>query len=102
LVLRLGRTLFRLGEADIPLLDQARADLLAAGDVEGAAEADATLGEFHWMAGDRDPAFASLDRALGVVDDLPPSETKARVLALASRFNMLSGNYPETIRRGQE
>ena len=101
LVLRLGRTLFLLGEIETQLLEQARAELLAAGDVEGAAEADASLGELHWMAGERDPAFASLDRALALVDELPPSETKARVLALASRFNMLSGNYRESIRRGE-
>jgi tetratricopeptide (TPR) repeat protein len=102
LVLRLGRALFLLGEPDIPLLEQAREELLAAGDVQGAAEADTTLGEYHWMAGDRDPAFASLGRARLLVDDLPPSATKARVTALASRFNMLSGNYAESIRLGEE
>ena len=102
LVLRLGRTFFLLGEPDIPLLEQAREDLLAAGDFEGAAEAYATLGELHWLGGDRDPAFESLGRARRLVEDLPPSETKARVTTLASRLSMLSGDYPESIRLGEE
>jgi class 3 adenylate cyclase/tetratricopeptide (TPR) repeat protein len=102
LVLRLGRALFLLGEPDLPLLEQARKELIAAGDSEGAAEADAILAETHWIAGDRDPAFENLTSARRLVENLPPSPAKARITALASRLHMLAGDYPESMRLGEE
>jgi hypothetical protein len=52
LLLRLGRALYYLGETDpgvVEVLEGARDELLAAGDTEGAVEAEATLCEQQWM-----------------------------------------------------
>jgi class 3 adenylate cyclase/tetratricopeptide (TPR) repeat protein len=102
LVLQLGRTLFFLGEPDTDLLERARDKLSAAGDAEGAAEAETILAEFYWMQGERDSAFSHLDGARGLVEALPPSFAKARATAMTSRFAMLSGEYEDSIRFGDE
>ncbi len=102
LLLRLGRALYLLGETDVELLLQARDELLAAGDVEGAAEAETTLCEHFWLAGDRDSAMDQLDLARQRVDPLPASRTKARVVATASRLLMLAAQEDEAVRVGEE
>ena len=63
LLLRLGRARFLVGDTDPSVLERAVEELLAAGDVEGAAQAERTLTEQVWLAGERDPAFEHLDRA---------------------------------------
>ncbi len=102
LLLRLGRARFLVGDTDPSVLERAVEELLAAGDVEGAAQAERTLTEQVWLAGERDPAFEHLDRALALVADLPPSEVKARVIGDASRFRMLASDYDEAIRIGTQ
>jgi class 3 adenylate cyclase/tetratricopeptide (TPR) repeat protein len=102
LLLRLGRALYELGETDVELLEQARDESLASSDVEGAAEAEATLCEHFWLAGDRDAAMAHLDRARGLVEPRPASRTKARVTGEASRLLMLASRADEAIRVGEE
>ena len=78
LLFRLGRARFLVGDTDTSPLERAVEELLAAGDVEGAARAERTLTEQFWLAGERDPAFEHLDRALALVVNLPPSPVKAR------------------------
>ena len=53
------------------MLEEARAALLAVGDRERAAEADALLGEISWIEGRNDVAFAHLERGLDLVRDAP-------------------------------
>jgi class 3 adenylate cyclase/tetratricopeptide (TPR) repeat protein len=101
LILRLGRSLFLLGETDAALLEQGAAELLAGGDLEGAADAERILAEQLWLAGERDAAFEHLDRALDLLDTAPPSSAKAYVIGDASRFRMLSSDYDESIRFGR-
>jgi class 3 adenylate cyclase/tetratricopeptide (TPR) repeat protein len=102
IVLRLGRSLFFLGAPDIALFEQASAELLQAGDVEGAAEAEVRLCEYYWLSGERDAAFQHLDSARSLVEPRPPSFAKARATALASRLTMLSADYAESIEAGRE
>jgi tetratricopeptide (TPR) repeat protein len=102
LLLRLGRTLALHAEPDEVVLEQARDDLLSAGDTEGAVDAEANLCELSWEAGDRDRAFEHLDRARELADTLPASPTKARVLSLGSRLLMLASEAREAIRLGEE
>jgi predicted ATPase/class 3 adenylate cyclase len=101
-VLRLGRTLFFLGDPDTELLHRAGADLAEAGDAEGAAEAETILAEYYWMQGERDAAFEHLGSARRLVEKLPSSFAKARATGIASRFTMLSGDYEESVRTGAE
>jgi tetratricopeptide (TPR) repeat protein len=43
-----------------------------------------------------------MDRALGLVRDLPPSPAKAEVLVERSRLSMLAGEYENSIQLGEE
>jgi DNA-binding SARP family transcriptional activator len=79
LELRAGAA-YCLGEgAGEDLLSRARDGLLARGDRERAAEAEAHLGLLAYTQG-RDRS-SHLDRALALVADLPPSHSKAVVLS---------------------
>ena len=91
-----------MGDPDAGLVELARDELLAAGDIEGAAEAETRLAEQFWLAGDRDAAFAHLRRAGELVEPLPPSFVKAHAISTASRFRMLAGDFDEAIRLGCE
>jgi class 3 adenylate cyclase/tetratricopeptide (TPR) repeat protein len=102
IVLRLGRALFVLGDTDVVLLEQARDDLLAAGEPEGAADAEKTLCEHYWLAGDRDLALEHLSRARDLVAGLERSPVKARVTEEAARLMMLAARDEEAIRLGEE
>ncbi|MBD0328959.1 MAG: AAA family ATPase [Thermoleophilia bacterium] len=90
-----ARALFGSGdEKRRETLETARQALLAAGDVEGAAEADALLAEVAWLEGGK--ADAHLERAMTLIADYAPSATKARVIAACARFRMLA-QEPEAI-----
>jgi class 3 adenylate cyclase len=101
LLLDFARALWLAGEPDVMLLEQARDELLGAGDAEGAAEAETRLTEHFWLEGDRDATFAHLRNAGDLVESLPPSFAKAHAIATASRFRMLAGEHEEAIRLGR-
>ncbi len=69
--------------------------------VELAAEADALLAELWWFRGDRDACDRHLERAHALVQDLPSSPGKARVLSQVSRYRMLAGADEDAIRIGE-
>src|SRR5207237_1695039 len=77
-------------------------ELLGAGDVEGAADAERTLSWHLWVAGERDRAFAHLDRALNLVNDRGPSPAKANVFGGAARSKLLAGDSEEATGYGRE
>ena len=103
LLLRLALAQFFVGDE---LLDQtlgeARDALLAAGDLEGAAEAEARLSEVWWHRGQSEQARPHLERARELVAGLPPSPAKGRVLGELSRVQMLAGEEPQSIEVGLE
>jgi tetratricopeptide (TPR) repeat protein len=102
LLLRLGRALWLFNEPAVEVFETANEELLAAGDVEGAAEAETRLAEHFWLAGDRKAAFTHLERAREMVEELPRSPVKAQATAAASRFRMLAAEEGEAIRLGSE
>jgi class 3 adenylate cyclase/tetratricopeptide (TPR) repeat protein len=102
LLFRLGRALYQFGETDVGVLERAHEELLAAGDTEGAAEAETTLCEHFWLAGENDRAIEHLAKAQRLVHDLEPSRVKARVAATASRILMLASEEEQSIRVGEE
>jgi class 3 adenylate cyclase len=101
-LLRLGRASAQLGETDFALLERARDELLAAGDEEGAAEAETQMCVEYWIAGERDPAIEHLEQAQRLVEPLPASPAKARATATASRLLMLAAEHDEAIRVGEQ
>jgi tetratricopeptide (TPR) repeat protein len=103
LLLARGRAAHAVGRDDAPvLLDAAVRALRDAGDSAGAADAEIVLYESEWSRGDRDRAFAHLERALGLVADAEPSRTKAAVLSQAARFSMLAGRHEAAIELGRQ
>jgi len=87
--------------AETPLGEAVYA-LIEAGDREGAARGEIFLAESGWRAGRRDSAYEHVARAVELLEDLPPSPSKARVLSEVSRYHMLGGRYPEAIQIGEE
>jgi tetratricopeptide (TPR) repeat protein len=83
-------------------LEEAHDALLAAGDSEHAAEADALLAESWWHRGDRARSFEHLDRSRKLVEGLPPSPGKALVLSQFSRYRALAEQNEEAIEAGEE
>jgi class 3 adenylate cyclase/tetratricopeptide (TPR) repeat protein len=83
-------------------LEQAIAGLLEAGIPEPAAEAEAFLGHGAWYRGDREEAVVHFARARELVQDRDASSSKARVLALSARFQMLAGAHEEAIAAARE
>ncbi|HEX5245867.1 MAG TPA: adenylate/guanylate cyclase domain-containing protein [Gaiellaceae bacterium] len=103
LLLRLALARYAAGEpAPEDALEQARGALLAAGDEEGAAEAEARLSELWWHRGRREVAHAHLQRARELVAGAPASAAKARVLSEVARYQMLAGEGREALEAGAE
>jgi tetratricopeptide (TPR) repeat protein len=102
LLLSCGEALHQSGQdAEATLHDAARA-LLESGEREGAATAETLLAERDWQRGDRDRAYEHMARAVELIEDAPPSPTKARVLSEVSRYHMLGGRMDEAIAIGLE
>ena len=85
-----------------PLAVRALERLLAAGDVESAAEAEVLLAESDWFAGRSDSTFARLEHARRLIADRPPSAAKATAYAETSRFLMLAQRSAEAIEVGRQ
>ncbi|MHB8643520.1 MAG: AAA family ATPase [Gaiellaceae bacterium] len=98
-----GLALHALGdERRFDLMEEARSALVAAGDTDGAAEADLTLAQSWWWAGERDRCSACLERAAELVRDGDEPSTRASVLGQIARFNSLFGESEAAIDRAQE
>ncbi len=102
LLLKLGYGEWLIGEPPTEHLREAAVGMLAAGDLEGAAEAETRLAESAWLAGERDASFEHLRRARELLDPLPASRTKAHTIAMAARLKMLASDDREAIRVGLE
>ena len=83
-------------------LEEARDALLAVGQAEPAAEAEAFLAHGAWYQGDRDTAQQHFAQAEALVAGTGASASKARVLALSARFRMLKGDHKEAISVAQD
>jgi class 3 adenylate cyclase/tetratricopeptide (TPR) repeat protein len=88
------------GSGQTELAEAAEA-LVALGDREHAAQAEILLADTEWQSGHRDPAYAHLERAVGLLEDIPSSPAKARVLSEVSRYHMIAGRK-EAVRIGRE
>jgi class 3 adenylate cyclase/tetratricopeptide (TPR) repeat protein len=75
-------------------LESARDALLAAGDMNRAAEADVLLARMYWERGHGDLAHRHTARAQELVGDTL-SASSAHVLAVSARFLELAGDYDE-------
>ena len=103
------RLLYRLGRARAAgeqtgeeLLAEARDGLLAQGDREAAAEAEALLGQLLWRQGRGEEAMVHDRRASELLADAGPSPAKAFVLVHLAGGLGSAGQNQEAIRVGRE
>jgi class 3 adenylate cyclase/tetratricopeptide (TPR) repeat protein len=93
LLFRLGEASFNHDETGDDVLAEAVDALVEAGNVEAAAEAKVMLSHLAWAHELREQAFEHLEQATRLVDDLPPSRAKTRVLSGQTRhFMLVSGD----------
>jgi class 3 adenylate cyclase/tetratricopeptide (TPR) repeat protein len=102
LLFRLGRARYYADEAGGDALAEARDQLLAAGDSETAAEAEALLGHLAWSQGHSERASEHLRRAAAMIDSPEPSRSKAFVQAMLSGFLGHSGQLREAVQVGRQ
>jgi tetratricopeptide (TPR) repeat protein len=98
LLLSYGRALFHAEGSGKEALREAADDFLEAGEPEQAALALVALADFvHFIEGKSQESQASLDLAVSLVKDSPPSSVKAGVLANRARFHMISDETDQAI-----
>ena len=102
LLFKLGRSRAIGGDFDPDVLAAACRELVAAGDPETAAEAEAELADLHWFRGDSDQSTVHLQRAHDLVKGRQPSRAKAFVLSNMAFARFLSGAGGEAERIGRE
>jgi len=100
LELRAGEA-YSLGEGTgEELLERARDGLLAIGDRERAAEAEARLGQLAYVQGRE--RSSHMDRALALVADLPASHSKAMVLSQGMMHLLVADRNADALQVGRE
>ena len=102
LLLRLGRGRRFSDESGTEELEQARDGLLRLGDRASAAEAVVLLAALAVAAGDRSAVERHAADSEALVEELPPSPSKALVLAELARFEMLGAMFGQAARLAGE
>jgi class 3 adenylate cyclase/tetratricopeptide (TPR) repeat protein len=86
----------------VSVLEEACDLLVANGDRERAAEAEAILAQTIWFQGRQDEVDPHLRAAEALVEGAPPSRAVARVLAWSARYSMLAGDNPRGLEGARE
>jgi class 3 adenylate cyclase/tetratricopeptide (TPR) repeat protein len=102
ILLSYGRALALGQESGFEELTEAAALLVDLGDREQAAEAEILLADATRSLGRRDAAYDHLDRAVRLVDAVPASNAKARVLSEVSRYHMLGDRSEKAVQIGRQ
>lgn len=102
LLLSYGRALAFGQESGYDQLAEAARDLAELGDREHAAQAEILLADASWRVGQRDSAYAHLEQAVSLVEDVPSSAAKARVLSEVSRYHLLGDRLDQAVQIGRE
>jgi class 3 adenylate cyclase/tetratricopeptide (TPR) repeat protein len=99
---RLGRSMWLHRDAGADVLATAREALLAAGDVETAANAELMIGDLVWRRGAGAEAQDHFDRAESLIEGRPPSSEIASAKAHLARYLMVTSRSDDAIRVGRE
>ena len=96
-------TMLAIGqESGEPELELAAKALVELGDPEHAARAEVLLADSDWRSGQRDAAYAHLERAVQLVETSPSSPAKATVFSEVSRYHMLGDRFDDAIQIGRQ
>ena len=102
LLLRLGQARMYAEQAGDELLAEARDGLLAGGDREAAAEAEALLGQLSSWQGRGEESVEHGRRAAAILEGAPPSRAKALAMVNLSGRLMQAGRNQEAIAVGRQ
>jgi tetratricopeptide (TPR) repeat protein len=102
LLLLIGRSRPDDATLDDAMLEEASEGLLAQGDVEGAAEAQAMLGLNWWVRGSSERAHAHAERAERLLSGTAASPTRAQVLSMVARLATAAGDNARAVEVGTE
>jgi class 3 adenylate cyclase/tetratricopeptide (TPR) repeat protein len=102
LLYRYGRTLRFTDAAGDDELAEARDGLLAAGDHEAAAEAEALRARLSWDRGQTAEALDRIESASALVREAATSRAKTQVLAERARLTLFAGRNQEAIEIGRQ
>ena len=98
LLLRYGQALFRAEQTGAEVLVEAANELLAAGEVELAAEAQVLLGDLLMITqGRREEATLHFETAAALLAERPSSGSKARVLASRAHSHLAADEAQEAV-----
>ncbi len=97
LLLSVGRALWVAEGGGEDELLAASETLLAAGDREGAAEAEALLVDGYWSRGQRGKATPHLERAFTLAGELEPSPAKASILGFLARSGSRASDHAGSV-----
>jgi class 3 adenylate cyclase len=103
LLLSYGSALQQLGDDRAgDVVEEARDGLIALGELDRAARAEAVLSTWWWDRGQRDRSSEHLDRAVALVADQPPSVDKVDVLTRMANSLAIRPEVDAAIRYGKE
>ena len=102
LLRRLGQARMYAEQAGDELLAEARDGLLAGGDRQGAAEAEAMLGQLSSWQGRGEESLEHGRRAAALLEGAPPSRAKALAMVSLSGRLMQAGRNAEAIAVGRQ
>jgi class 3 adenylate cyclase/tetratricopeptide (TPR) repeat protein len=102
LLLAYGRSRVEDQTVDDAVFEEARDELLRAGKVEPAAEAEARLGSIWMLRGDQDAALQHVEHARELVEERGPSPEKAFVLQELGRILMMAEHLDRSIQVARE
>jgi DNA-binding SARP family transcriptional activator/tetratricopeptide (TPR) repeat protein len=97
-----GRAWHGADGGGIDLLEQGFGDLCAGGDSDGAAEVAVEIARRFWVGGDRDPAYAYIDRALNLTEGCDNSRARAYALVERAGYHMSASEYMQGIRLARQ
>jgi DNA-binding SARP family transcriptional activator len=102
LLVNAGRASDAADGTGIDLLEQAFEELRARGEVDGAAEVAVDVARRRWLAGDRDPAYAYIERALELTEGRDSSWARAYALVERAAYHMNASEELSAIRLARE
>ena len=97
-----GRAQFFAEGTGAELLIEAVDRFEADAEPERAAEAAVELARLFFWRGERDKAYAYVDRALALTGEMPNSPTRAQVLVARSAYHMLASEHSQAIDTARE
>jgi class 3 adenylate cyclase/tetratricopeptide (TPR) repeat protein len=101
-LIHVGRARYAADGTGVQFLEKGFDTLHSRGDSDGAAEVAVDLSRCFWFAGDRDAAYAYVDRALKLAKGRTGSRARAHALVARAVYHMVASEHTQAIRLASE